>query len=1160
MEQISAAANSTLKHRGIALVRYEHVLAALLLGVVLSLFYRDIVFGARTFIPSVTVAGTMPISDGAIPYGYPPDQKTGVFLADPGSIAWKNDPYVRRAAEAVREGEFPLWSPNSAMGELFFADGLTSVLEPIQVLSYLASPEQWPLAYDLQVLLRYYLAGLFTYLFARRLGLGLVPAVVAGIAFMVQTYFVLYGNHQQLKADTLIPFALYSYERLFQRRSFGNIALVAFAVAWAIIASFAQAGFLVLGIATLWYAFRAGWQIVVDRFRRQTVVSLTLPAAASVVLGLALSAVLWLPFLENVRLALHLHGPGVGMLAWPPLLAVQSFLPVFVGGLWAPLFYTTILVLGGFGLAGWLNRELRQPAIFFGLYGTALYLKLYNVPLVTWIGLLPGYEQILLIKYAMPSIAICFAVLAGCGLHAMLTGGVSVRWGAVVTVGFLGAVGYVVSIANPVQFVLWRLALGSAFVMTLIIGLFATLVLARSRRFARLAPVLALALVVGEVLTWHSRLERPLRYDPYTTPPFVTFLREQPQPMRVFAFDGILFPDVSTAYDIDDIRYLVALIPERRLAYLTQFVAPGEVVPFRFLNPGETISHATLEQMGARLLNHGDLTSRDLVELSNVISRMNGLEPLFYVGPHADLLNTQYFLNSLAAPPRRAVNLLNQSSLDPALARPPLIEKRSLTIGGQTRETLFLHPPASVQIPVLLPPGAPQLAFGTTTDPLTWGSDTPGGGVAFRVTVTDAAGEHQVFSRTIDPQQNSGERGWNDSAVELSRWSGQRVVLTFSTNAGPAGEASNDWAYWSAPILRIPTPPSPWAAERLAAVDTALLAPAIVDQNMAMHNSAFYIRSLAIDGDERSTLFMHADNYADITIRIPDGGATLGFAVGMDPLTWAEGAVSDGAGFRVTVIDTEGETELFSRLLVPQRRPEDRTWIEASLDLARWHGREVTLRFATDGGSAGQTAADWTHWANITLHGAGVGTANPALARFELVYDEEIQIYRNNYAYPRAFVVREALVASDMDEAIRLMARSDFDPSRQAVVEGPLPAGWESTLTPGASSADDVRVVRPTMNTLEVTATLAQPGVLVLSESYNPGWHVTVDGQPVPLLIANVFMRGVYLEAGTHTVRFWYLPLSFQIGAAVSLASLTLLAAAALLVAMRRRARPTAAG
>jgi hypothetical protein len=77
------------------------------------------------------------------------------------------------------------------------------------------------------------------------------------------------------------------------------------------------------------------------------------------------------------------------------------------------------------------------------------------------------------------------------------------------------------------------------------------------------------------------------------------------------------------------------------------------------------------------------------------------------------------------------------------------------------------------------------------------------------------------------------------------------------------------------------------------------------------------------------------------------------------------------------------------------------------------------------------------------------------------------------------------------------------------------------------------------------TVTMHQPGVVVLSASYDPGWTVTVDGRPQATEMVAPALVGTRVPAGQHTVVFGYrgfsgYPLLFALGGLVLIAMLWL--------------------
>ncbi len=64
------------------------------------------------------------------------------------------------------------------------------------------------------------------------------------------------------------------------------------------------------------------------------------------------------------------------------------------------------------------------------------------------------------------------------------------------------------------------------------------------------------------------------------------------------------------------------------------------------------------------------------------------------------------------------------------------------------------------------------------------------------------------------------------------------------------------------------------------------------------------------------------------------------------------------------------------------------------------------------------------------------------------------------------------------------------------------------------------------------------PRLLVLADTFYPGWEARVDGRPAPIWEANVAHRAVLIaERGRHTVEFTYRSMPFEAGRAVSVGS-----------------------
>ncbi len=142
-----------------------------------------------------------------------------------------------------------------------------------------------------------------------------------------------------------------------------------------------------------------------------------------------------------------------------------------------------------------------------------------------------------------------------------------------------------------------------------------------------------------------------------------------------------------------------------------------------------------------------------------------------------------------------------------------------------------------------------------------------------------------------------------------------------------------------------------------------------------------------------------------------------------------------------------------------------------------------------------------------------------------------VTLLENRHAMPRASVLFDTVEVDDIAEAAETLTRAALDPTRTVILESH--AGRSSQ--PAASDAEaDATIAEYAENRVVVDVTTRAPGVLLLTDAYDPEWTATVDGRPTTIYPADVLFRGVAVPAGGGRVVFEYDPASFRVGALVS--------------------------
>ena len=163
--------------------------------------------------------------------------------------------------------------------------------------------------------------------------------------------------------------------------------------------------------------------------------------------------------------------------------------------------------------------------------------------------------------------------------------------------------------------------------------------------------------------------------------------------------------------------------------------------------------------------------------------------------------------------------------------------------------------------------------------------------------------------------------------------------------------------------------------------------------------------------------------------------------------------------------------------------------------------------------------------------------------RFTKVFaNNYVSVFQNPTALPRAWIVpatgMETFTNPDMEVA--RLKNPEFDPLKSVTITG------KSAAAPSSSAVDfrsSVEITNVNANGLTIKTQSSAPGILVVSQTYYPGWKATVDGTNADILQADGTLTGVPFPAGTHEMRLVFQPASFRIGLFISIIATTILLA-----------------
>jgi hypothetical protein len=244
------------------------------------LFTGKALFTNRLLAPVDVSFTAEPLSDYARDYGVGTPHNTTLSDLHCQIIPWQ-----QAVRNALARGEWPLWNPHVLCGDVLAAAAQPAVYDPIQLIGLLLPLKD---AFTFGVSMTFFFAALFTFAFARSLGLGEIAALVAAASFAFCGMLAFFVGWPLGRSWAYLPLVLFAVRRVTTEARLGDAMLLALAFVLVIFAGHPESVLHIVAVGALYGAFET---------RRMKSIALACGAGAT---ALLLTAIYLMPFAEAV--------------------------------------------------------------------------------------------------------------------------------------------------------------------------------------------------------------------------------------------------------------------------------------------------------------------------------------------------------------------------------------------------------------------------------------------------------------------------------------------------------------------------------------------------------------------------------------------------------------------------------------------------------------------------------------------------------------------------------------------------------------------------------------------------------------------------------------------------------------------------------------------
>ena len=569
------------------------------IGTIFVFAYSDVLFRNKTLTTGIITDGVMGriVSSNFIQ----PNLLNAGNIIDRGGSAWQDEPLTITVSNNYKKFQLPLWNANQGFGRPLGADMMSGAFSIIKIPLFLF-PSSF--SFDIYIILRLFIGALGMYLFLSNKNLNNLSSIIGGIIYVFSGYFVYFINMGHISVEVFIPWLLYSIDLLIKKTTIRNIIFVSVIIVFMLSGGHPESMILALIFAIFYGIISMSGNNGDIKLSFRKYLKIILNIGISGFVAFCILGFFIIPFLQFFLFSdtgYHNQMSKLYSQFLPFKNMIVQFFPFFIrSSIETKIFnYFSIftLILSIFGL---FNKKYRKLFFIFLTFFLLLISKVYGIVSFDWLKYIPILNIFVYYKYLQPEISLSLAVMSAIGFEYIQTEKISkkplILIGIIYTVLFYFFTKYYQTLV---------LNLSTKRIIMTVLELLIFILIIYSRKyfkrnnllFVKIIPIFLFIIIILEILFITPKSIVP-RSNPYSPPPFISYLKSLEIPYRVYSPDSLLYPSTSSIFDINDIRDLHAVYTRDYMAYIRNYIDASVIDRFSDYNPSTMINNNQFFNLG----------------------------------------------------------------------------------------------------------------------------------------------------------------------------------------------------------------------------------------------------------------------------------------------------------------------------------------------------------------------------------------------------------------------------------------------------------------------------------------------------------------------------------------------------------------------------------